>query len=199
MNKLDFLLLLHDKLAPLPADEVEEGLSFYSEMIEDRIEEGMTEEEAVASVGSVEDIATQILSDIPLSKIVKEKIRKKKRFSTTEIVLLWVGSPIWLTLLIAAYAVVFSLYACVWAVVASLWAAFASFAACAVAVPIAGVIFICTGSVWTGLVAIAAGLVLAGLAILTFFLDKIATKGTVILAKKLILGTKRLLIGKERV
>ena len=197
MNKLDFLLLLHDKLAPLPTDEVEEGLSFYSEMIEDRIEEGMTEEEAVASVGSVDDIATQILSDIPLSKIVKEKIRKKKRFSTTEIVLLAVGSPIWVPLLIAAFAVVFALYACVWAVVASLWAAFASFAACAVAVPIAGVIFICTGSVWTGLAAIAAGLVLAGLAILTFFLDKIATKGAVILAKKLILGTKRLLVGKE--
>ena len=63
MNKIDFLLLLHDKLSALPAEEVEEGLNFYSEMIEDRIDEGMTEEEAVASVGSVDEIAAQIAAD----------------------------------------------------------------------------------------------------------------------------------------
>ena len=68
MTKLQFLLALHDKLASLPQKEVEERLNFYSEIIEDRIEVGMPEEEAVAAVGSIYEIATQITADIPLVK-----------------------------------------------------------------------------------------------------------------------------------
>ena len=73
MTKLQFLLALHDKLAGLPRNEVEERLNFYSEMIEDRMEDGLSEEEAVAAVGSIDEIAEQITADIPLIKIVKEK------------------------------------------------------------------------------------------------------------------------------
>ena len=57
MTKLKFLLSLHDKLSDLPQNEVEERLSFYSEMIEDRMEEGVSEEEAVSARGSVDEIA----------------------------------------------------------------------------------------------------------------------------------------------
>ena len=198
MKKLDFLLLLRDKLSPLPTDEVEERLNFYSEMIEDRIDEGMTEEEAVTSLGSVDEIVNQILSDIPLFRIVKERIRSKKRLSATEIVLLAVGSPIWLPLLIAAFAVVLSVYACIWAVVISLWAVFASLAACGVAVPVAGVFFLCTGSAAGGVASIAAGLASAGLAIFAFYGCRAATKGTVWLTKNLALGMKKCFVRKER-
>lgn len=47
MTKIKFLLSPHNKLAGLPQDEVEERLNFYSEMIEDRIEEGLSEEKTV--------------------------------------------------------------------------------------------------------------------------------------------------------
>ena len=67
MNKIDFLNELENRLSGLPADEVGERLSFYGEMIDDRIEEGMTEEEAVASIGDVETVVNGIVSDIPLS------------------------------------------------------------------------------------------------------------------------------------
>jgi uncharacterized membrane protein len=47
MTKQEFL----DRLAKkIPKDEREERLAFYSEMIDDRMEEGMTEAEAVASI-----------------------------------------------------------------------------------------------------------------------------------------------------
>ena len=46
MTKLKFLFELRDRLEGLPYDEVEERLNFYSEMIEDRMEEGLSEEEA---------------------------------------------------------------------------------------------------------------------------------------------------------
>ena len=69
MTKIKFLLSLHDRLSGLPQDEVEERLNFYSEMIEDRMEEGISEEEAVAAIGPIDEIAEQIIADIPLAKM----------------------------------------------------------------------------------------------------------------------------------
>jgi len=53
-----------------------------------------------------------------------------------EIVLLTLGSPIWLSLGIAAVAVILSLYISLWAIIFSLGAVFASFAACSVGVDV---------------------------------------------------------------
>lgn len=77
MNKQEFLTELRAKLSGLPTDDVEERLSFYGEMIDDRTEEGVTEEQAVEEMGSVDQIASQIISEVPLTKIVREKIKPK--------------------------------------------------------------------------------------------------------------------------
>ena len=124
MTKMQFLMSLHNKLSGLPQNEIEERLNFYSEMIEDRIEEGVSEEEAVAQIGTVDEIAEQIIADIPLTKIAKEKIKPKRHIKAWEIVLLILGSPLWLSVLIAIFAVIFSFYVCLWAVIISLWASF---------------------------------------------------------------------------
>ncbi len=42
-------------------------------MIDDRVEEGLTEEEAISEIGTVNEILSQIIEEIPLSKLVKEK------------------------------------------------------------------------------------------------------------------------------
>ena len=47
MNKEEFLNSLRKRLKGLPNNEIEERISFYSEMIDDRVEEGMSEEEAI--------------------------------------------------------------------------------------------------------------------------------------------------------
>ena len=47
MNKVEFLEQLRRGLNGLPQEEIEERVTFYSEMIDDRIEEGFSEEEAV--------------------------------------------------------------------------------------------------------------------------------------------------------
>ncbi|MBR5538496.1 MAG: hypothetical protein IKU61_01205 [Clostridia bacterium] len=54
MNKQEFLEELRKGLSGLPKEDVRERLNFYGEIIDDRIEEGLTEEEAVfgAFVGS---------------------------------------------------------------------------------------------------------------------------------------------------
>lgn len=197
MTKMQFILSLHDRLAGLPREDLEDRLSFYSEMIEDRMEEGLSEEEAVAALGSVDDIASQIVDCIPLSKIVKEKIKPKRRLKAWEIVLLIAGFPVWLPLLIAALAVIFALYCALWSVVASLWAVFASFSACAFAGIVAGAGFAIGVSAPIGLVLIGAGIFLAGCAIFTFFGCIKSTKYTALLAKKIVLGIKKIFVIKE--
>lgn len=78
MNKQEFLDGLRKGLSGLPQANIEERLTFYGEMLDDRIEEGLSEEEAVAAAGSVNEIVRQTVADIPLAKIAKERIKPKK-------------------------------------------------------------------------------------------------------------------------
>ena len=138
-----------------------------------------------------------MVAEIPFSKIVKERIKPKRRLTAWEIVLLSLGSPIWLSLGIAAFAVILSLYISLWAVVISLWAVFAALAGCALGGIVAAIVFVCSGNLFTGIAMLGAGMLLAGLSIFMFFGCKAATKGTVLLAKKMALGIKNCFIRKE--
>ena len=79
MNKAEFLNELRTKLNGLPQSDIEERVSFYTEMIDDRVEDGMTEEEAVEQIGPVDKVVETIVSEIPLSKIVKAKVKPQKK------------------------------------------------------------------------------------------------------------------------
>ena len=196
MTKMQFLMSLHNKLSGLPQKEIEERLTFYSEMIEDRIEEGISEEEAVAQIGTVDEIAEQIVVDIPLTKIAKEKIKPKRRIKAWEIVLLILGAPLWLSVLIAIFAVIFSFYVSLWAVIISLWASFVAIIGGAFGGIIGGIILSIYKNGLTGLALISAGLVCAGISIFFFFGCKAATKGILLLTKKIILTLKKSFIKK---
>ena len=178
MTKIQFLFALKERLAGLPQAEVEERLTFYSEMIEDRMEEGLSEEEAVAAVGSVEQIAGEIPA-------VKEAEKPKRKLKPWERTLLIAGSPLWLALLIAAAAVVLAVYVSAWAVIVSLWAIFGALIGCALGGIAGGVIMVAVKSEFAGIALIGAGIVCAGLAILMHFGCKAATKGLCRLTKKL--------------
>ena len=197
MNRLQFILSLQDKLSFLPKEDLEERLAFYNEIIDDRMEEGLSEVEAVAQIGSVDEIVDQVIGETPLKTLVKEKIKPKKKMKAWNITLLAVGSPIWLSLLVSAFAVVISLYAALWSVVISLWACFASVAACAVAGIPAGIIFAATGHTTAGIATIAASLVCAGLSIFLFLGSKAATRGAIWLSKQVPMAIKRCFIKKE--
>ena len=104
-EKQIFIHQLKKKLANLPEKERKKSLAFYSEMIDDAMEDGMSEAEAVKSLGDVNDIARDILSEAPFSSIVKgetQKLKNKCKNSPAFTVLLIVGSPVWLPLLLAA-------------------------------------------------------------------------------------------------
>lgn len=197
MRKQDFLEQLRKSLSGLPQDDIEERLTFYSEMIEDRMEEGLSEEDAVSAVGSVDEIAAQVVAETPLAKIAKERIKSKRRLSAGEIILLALGSPIWLSLGIAVFALILSLYISLWAVIISLWAVFASLVVCSVGGVLACVIFTAGGNTASGVAMLSAGIVCAGLSVFMFYGCKAATKGILMLTRKTAIWTGNCFVKKE--
>ena len=197
MNKLEFLSALRKSLSGLPKQDVEERPEFYSEMIDDRIEEGCEEEDAVSRIGDVDEISKQIISDIPLSRIAKERVKPKRRITTWEIVLIVLGSPIWLTLAIAALAVVLAIYVVLWSLIVSVWSVFASLSACSLGGIVSGVFFALGNNVLTGIAIIGTGMVCAGLSIFLFFGCKASTKGIIYLTEMIALGIKKCFMRKE--
>lgn len=197
MSKQEFLSQLRKGLSGLPKKDIEERLTFYSEMIDDRMEEGLSESEAVNAIGTVDAIISQISADTSLTKPVKDKSGSPRTLTPLEIVLIILGSPIWLSLGIAAFAVIFSLYISLWAVIISLWAVFASFAACFVGGVAAGIVTVCSGNTLSGTTMLAAGIVFAGLSVFIFYGCKAATKGSLILTKKIAVWIKSCFTKKE--
>ena len=197
MDKLDFLLALGERLDVLPDADRRASLDYYSEMLDDLMESGMTEAEAVASLGSVDAIAEEILMDIPLPKLVKAKMKKRRRLTGTEITLLIVGFPIWAPLLISAFAVVFSVYVSLWAVVISLYATDLALAGCALGSLVGAIMMFVGGQPASALLFLGAMLVLVGLAIMLFFGCNAAAKGACKLGKLTLRGIKACFIRKE--
>lgn len=119
MTRDEFLGRLGELLACLPAEQVEETKAFYAEAIADRMEDGMSEEEAVAAMGTPGEVAEATLDDLPA---VPRAIARTRRRSTT---LLWVltivGSPVWVPLLAAFAAVAVTVYICIWLLALCVW------------------------------------------------------------------------------
>ena len=181
MTKYEFLFALHEKLKGLPEAEVEDRLRFYVEMIEDRMEEGLSEEEAVAAIGNPDDIARNIIAETPVSQLREQEATPKRKLSWWEITLLVLGFPVWGALVIAVAAVIFSVWVSLCAVVISLYATAFALAASAVGCVFAS--FFMIGSLGEVMVVWGAALLCAGLAILFFMLSNLAAKGMVTLTK----------------
>ena len=173
MRKEEFLARLEARLSGLPRTEREERLGFYSEMIDDRMEEGLSEEDAVVAV----DTAGEIDAGLPEPK-------GKRGWKAWEILLLVLGSPLWLSLLIAAAAVVLSVFVSLWAVVISLWSVFGALVGSALGLLAGAGILACCGHGLTGAALAGLGLACAGLSIFAFFGCRAVSKGMWMLTKK---------------
>ncbi len=191
MNKQQFFAALKDKLIELPQDEIEEQMIFYGEMIDDRIEEGMTEEQAIAQLGTLESIVAQILAEIPRKKLVTERVTPSRKRSAWETVLLAAGAPIWLPLFASIYAVV-------WSVTISLWAIEFSLAACSAGGVFASVVFMARGNLASGAAMLGAGILCAGLGIFGFGGCKYATDAILKYSKNIFIWMKSCFWKKEK-
>ena len=166
-------------------------------MIDDKIEDGLDEQAAIDEMGSASEIASQIIGETPLSKIVREKIRPRGKMKTWQIVLIAVGSPVWASLLIALLAVIFSVYVSLWAIIVSLWASFVAFIGGSIVGITSSVLSICAGIIPEGMLTRGASITLIGLASLLFFVCRVATRKILLLTRKLTLFIKWCFIRKE--
>lgn len=131
MKKQEFLDELRTRLAGLSKDDLENRIGFYDEMISDRMDEGKSEEEAVAEIGSVDSVVGQIADETPLLKIVTEKAKPKRSLRGWEIALIILGFPLWLPLLITGFVLCLVAYLLIWVLVIVTYAVEIAFVASA--------------------------------------------------------------------
>ena len=198
MSRDAFIGELRHRMAGLPQQTVERTVEYYSELIADSVEDGLSEEEAVARLGSLDEIVANVVKDTPLTQIVQTRVQEKKAkgVSGWVILLLVLGAPVWLPLLIAVLAVIFALYIALWAVVIGLWAAVAAVILAGIAAIAGGIVELCRLHLAQGLVLLGGGLMCLGLCVVAFLLMKLITLGTVKLCKLLWTGVKSLFVGK---
>ncbi len=184
MTKAAFIENIRQITSYLPVNEREKYVEYYSEMIDDAVEDGMSEEEAVASLGTIEEISAYIRENSAQSiqsPAPESVVREKKHLPVWAIVLIVLGFPIWFSLLCA----VFSIYISGWAVIISLFAADISiFAAGIVSVPALFMV----GSLAKLLITLGLGLFCLGLSGLMFIglvkLSELYVKFTVFIVRK---------------
>ena len=186
MKRIEFLNQLKAQLWALPEADIQCSLDYYSEMIDDRMEDGLSEEEAVAAIGDLEEIVKQILTETPRPpQTVKpeQKTARKRKTTWWEILLLVLGFPVWGSLLIAVAAVGFSLWISLWSVVIALYATAFALAVCAIGLPVAAFSLLWIHRYGECAVLAGSALICAGCAILVFLLSNLAAKGLVALTK----------------
>lgn len=88
MKKQDFEKWLRYTLYAIPTEELERILQYYSDAIADRMEDGMTEEEAVAALGTREEILAACRMGLPTQTAVKRSRKKVWGFLAAAAVLL---------------------------------------------------------------------------------------------------------------
>lgn len=196
MNKQQFLAAIGGQLRSLPPSDVQKSLDYYSEMIDDRTEDGMSEEDAIKAMGDPAEIAAQILMELPLSKLVKTRLKPSRTLRAWEIVLLALGSPIWLSLLAAAVVLLLSVYIVLWAVIITVYAVDLSFAVGAVGGIVGCLALPFSGHFTLALLYLGLALLCAGLAILLFFVCQQITRQALRLSKAIIVWVKARFIRK---
>jgi uncharacterized membrane protein len=117
MSKHDFLVILRDRLGGLPEKDIRDSLDYYSSTIDDLVESGKSEDEAVRALGTIDEVVRAIKSDRPLKEVVKASVASSHWSTgntTLNIVLLVLGFPLWFPLLLTALILVFVAYLLVW-------------------------------------------------------------------------------------
>ena len=208
MRKSEFLAELRNCLHGLPEEDIQSSLDYYAEMIDDRTEEAGDEEAAVAGVGTPWAVAAEIRNEKHAEATnekttekeperVEKTVKEKRRLSPLVIVLLILGSPIWISLLVAAFSIVIAVYAVLWSAIVCLWSVVVSLGASA----IAGILYLpyyaVLGRVWVGIALAGAGLFTGGLGVFAFLGSLSATKGMAILSKQIFRFIRFCFVGRR--
>ena len=105
MNKQEFLSALARELDSLPREEREQTLTYYGELIDDRLEDGQDEGEVIQSLGNPKAVAQALLGE-------EQPQLPNRGLRVWVIVLLVLGFPLWGSLLLTAAVMVLCVFLC---------------------------------------------------------------------------------------
>ena len=106
MNKQEFLAALARELEPLPREERERTLTYYGELIDDRLEDGQDEGEVIQSLGAPKAVAEELLGE------EEQPLAPNRGLRVWLVVLLVLGFPLWGSLLLTAAVMVLCVFLC---------------------------------------------------------------------------------------
>lgn len=196
MTKDEFLDELESRLQGLPKSEIRERIYFYDEMIQDMVEEGKTEAEAIESFGGIDEVVLTIAGKTKMTSLVKERIKPKKKISAFWIILLIIGFPLWLPFLIVFGVFMVVGYMLLWVLILVTYTVEAAFIASAGGAAVATVLQYRDGTLNYGGAGVA--ILVAGIACLFFPVCVLATKANIKITKKIFLSLKHKLIGGKK-
>lgn len=182
MGKEEFLSRLNRALSPMKPLERARTVQYYREILEDRMEDGLSEAEAVAEMDPVEVIAAELLENS-----APPPRPRRSPFGTAMLI---VGAPLWAPLLLAAGILALALYVVIWALVISLGAVVVSLAVCLPA-GVVGLVLHAGAHPASGLFLLGAGLVCGGLALALSFPCFAAARGLLRAGRRMLLGLWR--------
>lgn len=181
MTKGEFMQKLAQLLEPLSEEDREKTLSYYLEMIDDSMEEGLSEEDAVSKLESPEEIARKIKSESSLEGDIQGSQQQNHPHHSTSrkninTILLILGFPLWFPLMMVFLVLTIVAYILIWIPIVVLGAVFIACAVAAIA-SVASGCFLLASDLPTGLMALGGALACGGLAIFTYCAVFYAARG----------------------
>ncbi len=172
MTKSEYLKQLNSALRPIKCKERQRSLAYFSEAIDDRMEDGVSEEQAVSELESIPAAAERIIAEA--SELGNLKVKR----SPWTITLVILGFPVWFPLLAAVAVIVLSLYMTVWILIGTLFIISVSFALSGVCslVFLFWIVFL---SPLSAIMAMGIGLILSGIGVALFIPAMYFAKGFV--------------------
>lgn len=198
MNKKVFLEELRNWMEEFSMEQIERTLSYYEEIISDKMEEGMTEEEVVRSLGSPEEIVKEMLLELPIPTLLEERLKPKKGLAFWQMGLMAVGGVIVFPILFSLLMAAFSVYFAIWMVVAALYLTVAAIGVSGMAALVGATVMTFRGEVLQGIFGLGAFFVLAGLTILISLGMRTVTGKFAGLSMKYVRMIKRKILGRRR-
>ena len=165
MNKTDFMLQLNNALhkAHVPQNEARDAVQFYAECVDERVEDGATEAEAIEGLGSIDSIVESVVADLP--KAARGIGRLDSGNKALKVILLVLTFPVWGSILVSLALVAAALIAVLWsllAAAAALWIACITAGLAGIAALVHGA---ANGAGQAGALGFGIGIALSGLAV----------------------------------
>ena len=179
MTKDEYLSELRAGLAAFSKDEVDRAVSFYEEMVDDRVEAGVSEEEAVGSLEPPAEAAARIISEMSAVPRAAARLRSPetpRSWSVAFIVAVVIGSPVWIPLALGVIMAVIGCFIGLFGLLVAVWAIAASML---LGAPI-GLLYLVagvkTGSIAGALMGLGCGAAVAGVGVFGIHLAVVASK-----------------------